>query len=86
MLILNILLSIIISSALSELWDMIHILQIFKFAVLANIKMPWNLFLLGEFMKFASLDIEELEQLMPDLSQFLIDFEALNAVVSATFP
>ena len=64
------------------LWDLVHALQIFKYIVMINANFPWNVFMFGSMMDFATLEIEELRQFIPDLTSLAINIEELEQLTA----
>ena len=63
---------------MSFLWDLTHILQIFRYEILFNIDFPWNVIEFGKLMEFANGDVEEIDALTPDVVGMLFNFEKLD--------
>ena len=63
---------------MSFIWDLTHILQVFRYEILLNIDFPWNIIEYGKIMEFANGDVEEIESITPDVVGMLVDFAKLD--------
>ena len=75
LLLFNLGLKILLKSAMSFIWDLVHILQVFRYEILLNIAFPWNVIDFGKLMKFANGDVEEINNMIPDIVAMIFDFE-----------
>ena len=70
---------IILGCSSSLLWNLTHLLQIFRVIILINIYFPSLIIQFSIYLKIASGDIEELNDLVPDvLLDYILVKEDLN--------
>jgi len=67
MLSFNLLLKVVISSSAALLWSLVHVLQVFRYILMINIRMPLLVDTLMGFLAVVVGEVDEMEELVPDL-------------------
>ena len=79
----NMALKVVISSSAALMWSLIHVLQVFRYVLLINIKMPAIVDILVEYLVVVIGEVDEIEEMVPDLfNTYIVDGEALNTDVT----
>jgi len=63
---------------MNYLWSLVHALQVFNFLLYMNINFPQNLRSFGGYLEVASGEIEELQQFVPDLLSYILDYDEIE--------
>lgn len=58
---------------MNYLWSLVHSLQVFSYLLYMNINFPNNLNSFVEYLQIANGGLPELEQYIPDVSEYIID-------------
>ena len=75
----NIGLKFLIASSAALMWSLVHVLQSFRYILMMNIQMPEMIDILMEYLVVVIGEIDELEDLIPDLiNDYLINQEELT--------
>ena len=76
---INMLIKFFVSSSASIMWSLMHVLQVFRFVLMINIKMPRLISMTIDYLGVVIGEIEELDELIPDIyNKYVIDSEELN--------
>ena len=76
---INLLLKTFISSSAALMWSLIHVLQVFRYILMMNIKMPALISILMEYLAVVIGEIDEVEEIVPDVfNTYIVDSDALN--------
>ena len=76
---INMLIKLFVSSSASIMWSLMHVLQVFRFILMINIKMPRLISMTIDYLGVVIGEIEELDELIPDIyNEYVIDSEELN--------
>ena len=76
---INIILQILIGSSAALMWGLIHSLQIFRYILMVNLNMPKLVDIILKYLAVAVGEIDEIEELMPDvISTYIIEPSDLN--------
>ena len=75
----NIGLKFLIASSAALMWSLVHVLQSFRYILMMNIQMPEMIDILMEYLVVVIGEIDELEDLIPDLiNDYVIDQKELT--------
>ncbi|CDW90898.1 cadg multi-domain protein [Stylonychia lemnae] len=77
----NIALKILLNSSMQFLWGLVHALQVFNFLLYMNIDFPENVELFSNYLKVASGDIDEFNQFIPNIGDYIIDENQVNEAI-----
>lgn len=69
----NLILKLVLNSSMNYLWGLVHALQVFSFLLYLNIDFPSNVQLFTQYFKMASGDLDELNQYLPNIADYMID-------------
>ena len=76
---INMLMKLFISSSASSMWNLIHMLQVFRLILMININMPILISVMMDYLAIAVGEIDELEQFIPDIyNTYIINSDELN--------
>ena len=75
----NIGIKMFISSSASIMWSLIHVLQVFRYILMINIKMPKIIDILMEYMAIVVGEVDEVEKIVPDVFNiYLLNSSDIN--------
>ena len=76
---MNLLMKLVISSSAAVMWSLIHVLQVIRYILMMNIKMPKVIDIMMKYMVIVIGEVEEIENLIPDiLNIYFLDSSELN--------
>ena len=79
----NLLLKLVISSSAAMMWSLIHVLQVFRYILFINIKMPRMVSTLMQYLAVVVGEVDEMEEAVPDIfNSYIIDGESLNSSIT----
>ena len=79
----NMVLKVVISSSAALMWSLIHVLQVFRYVLLINIKMPAMVDILMQYLAVVVGEIDEMEEAVPDIfNTYIIDGDSLNSSIT----
>ena len=75
----NIAIKMFISSSAAIMWSLIHVLQVFRYILMINIKMPKIIDILMEYMAIVVGEVDEVEKIVPDVFNiYLLNSSDIN--------
>ena len=75
----NIAIKMFISSSAAIMWSLIHVLQVFRYILMINIKMPKVIDILMEYMAVVVGEVDEVENIVPDVfNLYLLNSSDIN--------
>ena len=76
---INIAIKMFISSSAAIMWSLINVLQVFRFILMVNIKMPKIIDILMEYMAVVVGEVDEVDNIVPDvLNLYLLNSSDIN--------
>ena len=76
---INLLMKLVISSSAALMWSLIHVLQVIRYILMMNIKMPKVIDIMMKYLVIIIGEVEEIENLIPDiLNIYFLDSSDLN--------
>jgi hypothetical protein len=75
----NMLLKAVISSSAALMWSLIHVLQVFRYILMINIKMPEMIDILMQYLAVVVGEVDEMENMVPDwFGQYVVNLTELE--------
>jgi len=79
----NLLLKLVISSSAAMMWSLIHVLQVFRYILFINIKMPGMIQIMMEYMAVVIGEVDEMEAVVPNIfNTYIVDGQSLNSNIT----
>ena len=76
----NMLLKVALAASASHLWSIIHVLQALRYILMINVRLPILVKMLMKYMAVAVGDIEELEDILPNvITDYMIDTSDISS-------